>query len=447
LTRRRDPGIHIGKAGLGGLGRKEPLDVTRKLLRLLVAVALAVLPLALLSAGAARAQIPESGPRSDGPPESTLRNLFGDSGDPYGSVAWLSERGVEIRLSYLVDVLGNVQGGRRRGWINQGLFEPSMRVDFEKLAGLPALRAYANAFITHNTGRMLRDHVGSVNTIAAIEAMPRARLSEAWLEQGFAGDTLRLRAGQLAADVEFFHSDLSVNFLQSDFPTIGALNLPGGGPAFPLATPGVFLQYEPHDRLDLRVAMFNGQVSRPRAEEPEIDNRYNTLFRVRDPALFFAEARLNAHQAADATGLARSLRLGGWTHLARFDHQRLAAEGRLLADPLSSGVPLRRRGSAGLYAVLDQQLWRPAGGDNLSGISVFARVSISPSDRSVIGTYLDGGVVFADVVPGRPKDRFGLGVIHARFAHALRRFDADQIALGLAPPGSMRRSETSLEMN
>lgn len=401
--------------------------------------------LAAAAAGAARAQIEERGPRSDGPAESSLRHALPDAGDPFGVVNGLAQSGIEFRLSYIADVLGNLRGGQRRGWINQGLFEPSIEVDFEKLAGLRGLRAYANAFFIHNTGRMRRDYVGGVNTIAAIEAMPRVRLSELWLEQSLGGDVVRLRAGQIAADVEFMYSDNSVLFLHSDFPTISALNLPGGGPAYPLATPGVFVQVEPNERFNFRAALFNGQAAPPGLGDEQVRSRYNTNFRVRDRGLAFAEARVQWNQAADAAGLARILRLGGWAHLGRFDNTRRAADGSLLAEPASAGVPLRRRGNGGLYAVLDQQVWRPAGGDALSGVSVFGRVSIAPSDRSEIGFYADGGVVFANLVPNRPKDRFGFSVIHARYAAGARRYDGDLARLTSgAPP--RRSTETNLEL-
>ena len=401
---------------------------------------------ALAVAGPARAQIEEQGPRSDGPIQSTLRNTLPDGGDPFGSVRHLSERGIDFRLSYIADALGNVRGGQRRGWVGQGLFEPSLRLDFERLVGIHGLRAYANGFFIHNTGRMRRDFVGGVNTIAAIEAMPRIRLSELWLEQSIANGLVRLRAGQLAADVEFFFSDLSPLFLQSDFPTISALNLPGGGPAFPLATPGVMMQVAPNEHLNFRAALFNGLVSRPGEDDDQVRNRYNTDFRVRDPGLFFAEARFRQNQAVGEKGLARTVRLGGWAHLGRFDNQRRAADGSLLADPSGSGVPLRRRGTGGLYAVLDQQLWRPAGGDTLSGVSLFGRISVAPSDRSTIGFYIDGGMVFADFVPGRPHDRFGFSVIHSRYAAAVRRFDQDLLSLDPGASAGRRISETNLEL-
>ena len=70
------------------------------------------------------------------------------------------------------------------------------------------LSLFANVFQIHNTGRIRRDYVGGVNTIAAIEAVPATRLSELWLEQKFADGKASLRVGQLAADTEFFFSEI-----------------------------------------------------------------------------------------------------------------------------------------------------------------------------------------------------------------------------------------------
>ena len=88
--------------------------------------------------------------------------------------------------------------------------------------------------------------------------------------------------------------------------------------------------------------------------------------------------------ARRTTGLATTLKLGGWGHFGQFNDQRFANDGALLADPAGSGVPLKHRGNSGLYAVIDQQLYRPKGGDAQSGISVFSRMSISPSDRNLV---------------------------------------------------------------
>ena len=136
----------------------------------------------------------------------------------------------------------------RTGTIDQGKLQGILTVDFDKLTGGTAFPFFANFFQIHNTGRIRRDYVGGINTIAAIEAVPATRLSELWLEQKFGNNKASVRIGQLAADFEFFFSELSAMFLQSDWPTIAAANLPSGGPAYPLSTPGVRLKVEPPQR-------------------------------------------------------------------------------------------------------------------------------------------------------------------------------------------------------
>jgi porin len=55
---------------------------------------------------------------------------------------------------------------------------------------------FASFFQIHNTGRIRRDYVGGINTIAAIEAVPSTRFSEIWFEKSFG--MANLRVGQLA---------------------------------------------------------------------------------------------------------------------------------------------------------------------------------------------------------------------------------------------------------
>jgi porin len=391
----------------------------------------------------ALADQPEYGP--DGLPEPSIAALLPDNGDPFGHRRWLAERGVTFNLWYRNDTLANTRGGQRRGVVNQGLLEISQSVDFERLAGLPGLRLYSNQFLIHNTGRMRRDYIGGINTIAAIEAVPTFRLSELWLEQRFADGALRLRAGQLAADVDFFFSEASTLLLQSDFATISALNLPSGGPAFPLATPGVYLGYDAAPGVLLQAALYNGNPAGTGDDDEQVRNHHGTNFRVRDPALVFAEAQFRRGQEAGEEGLSRTLKIGFWSHLGGFDHQRLADDRTALADPGGSGVPLRRRGNGGIYGVIDQQIWRPAGGEADSGITAFGRVGASPDDRSPISFYLDGGLVFAGLVPGRPADSFGFGLIYAQYSDAARGFDRDRNRLaGREDP--VRDYEMNLEL-
>ena len=380
----------------------------------------------------------------DGRPVPSIASSLPNKGDPGGYRKWLGERGVVYGLEYTNDLLSNVRGGSRTGTIDQGKLQGILTVDFGKLAGWDGLSLFGNFFQIHNTGRIRRDYVGGVNTIAAIEAVPTTRLSELWLEQKFAGGAASLRVGQLAADSEFFYSELSTLFLQSDWPTIAALNLPSGGAAYPLSTPGVRFMVRPISNLWLRLAVLNGDPAGPGPGDEQLRNRYGLNFRVSDPPFVIGEAEYQHNGGQTDKGLATTLKLGGWGHFGQFNDQRFVIGGRLLADPTDPGVPIQHRGNAGIYAVIDQQLYRPNGGDSQSGISVFSRMSLSPSDRNPIDAYIDGGIVFAGLIPQRPNDRFGASVIYARFSDKARAFDRDMIAFtGL--PGVVRDFEANLE--
>jgi porin len=381
----------------------------------------------------------------NGIPQPSIATSLPKNGDPMGLRKWLGDHGVVYQMIYTNDTLSNVSGGLRRGTINQGKLETIVAVDLAKLAGWDGLRFYANSFQIHNTGRMRRDYVGGVNTIAAIEAVPTSRLSELWLEQKFMSGMMSFRFGQLAADSEFFFTDASTLFLDSDWATITALNLPSGGAAYPLSTPGVRLKFEPNKDASFLVAVLNGDPAGPGPGDEQMRNMYGLNFRVKDPAFIIGEAQFRRNQGKTDTGLASTYKLGAWAHLGEFNDQRFTTNGGLLADPNSSGIPARRRGNSGVYLAFDQQLYRPKGAEPNKGITAFGRVSSSPSDRNLISFYADGGIVFAGLVPGRPDDAFGATVLYARYSDSVRAFDRDNVILN-GRLGPLRDYETNLEI-
>jgi porin len=357
----------------------------------------------------------------------------------------LADRGVLYTVMYTNDLLANVQGGNKRGTIDQGKLEGTLSIDLEKMAGWKHLSFFANAFQVHNTGRIRRDYVGGINTIAAIEAVPALRLSEIWLERKFMNGEASIRVGQLAADVEFFYAATSFLFLQSDWATITAVNQPSGGPAYPLSTPGTRAKWDPNKNVSVLLAVFNGDPAGPGDGDEQLRNRHGLNFRVRDPALVIGEAQFRANQAKADTGLARTIKIGAWGHYGSFADKRFAFDGTLLADPAGSGDPARRKGNSGVYGVVEQQLWRPAGGDAESGVSMFARASSSPSDRNLVNFYADAGVVVAGMIASRPHDKFGASFIYSRYSDRVQASDRDTVRLtGADAP--VRDFEANLEL-
>jgi porin len=312
--------------------------------------------------------------------------------------------------------------------------------------GWQGLTFHANGFQIHGSG-LSREHIGNLMTASYIEALATTRLSEVWLEQKLLGDKLGLRFGQLAADTEFNMSSYAFQFINSTFgwPAIMEANLPSGGPAYPFATPGVRIKLDPDKNVSLLVGVFDGDPAGPGEGDPQTRNRYGLNFRVTDPALVMAEGQYRYNQEKSATGLAGTVKLGAWGHFGRFDDQRFDTGGVSLADLASGGEPAAHLGNLGVYAVMDQQLWRPPTGEADKGIGVFARFSTSPADRNLIDLYFDGGIVFAGLIPGRPEDVLSLGAAYARISSRARGLDMD--AAALSGEGLIRDFEAVLEAN
>ncbi len=397
-----------------------------------------------LCTGAWAAEDDKKGPET-GIPDPSIATSLPMNGDPGGHRARLAERGVTYQLNYIGEVLGNTTGGLSRGTVYDGRLEAVIEADLEKLAGLKGLFFHANGFWIHGEGLSTR-HIGNFMAVSNAEALETVRLFELWLEQKFMGDKASVRVGQLAADSEFFISGYAGQFINGTFgwPAYMAADLPNGGPAYPLATPGIRLKLDPTPNLTLLAAVFNGDPAGP-SVDPQRANRHGTSFRVQDPALVMAEGQYKYNQDKGAPGLAGTVRLGGWYHFGDFDDQRFGTDGLSLANPLSNRNPLQRGGNWGLYGVIDQQIWRPAGGEPDKGVGVFARVAGSPSDRNLVDFYIDGGIVFSGVVPRRPDDSFGAAFAYARISGDARDFDRDLIAGGAIQP--VRDHEAALEIN
>src|SRR5205823_896574 len=95
-------------------------------------------------------------------------------------------------------------------------------------------------------------NIDNLNTISGIKATATTRLFELWYEQHI-GDWLRIRIGQQSAGQEFLISTGAKPFINSAFgwPTLPGVDLPSGGPNYPLATPAVRFRIDANDELTL----------------------------------------------------------------------------------------------------------------------------------------------------------------------------------------------------
>jgi porin len=364
----------------------------------------------------------------------------------------LANKGLNLGATYIGDYLGNVSGGTQQGALHLGRFELDFDADLEKLVGWTGGRFFANTFEIYGQG-LSRNNIHNLATVSETEALPDSRLYNAYFEQSFYNNALNIRVGQQAADVEFFDSETDDLFINGTFgwPAIQANNVPAGGPAPPIAALGIRVKAAVSEQITVFGAIFDGNAAAPGDADPQLLDNHGLAFRINDSPWVIGQVRWDYDIDIGGHPLAGNFTPGGWFHSGSFDAQRFTAQGQSIADPSGTGIPAKLNGNFGLFATIEQTLYRPASvtekgvSNSLPGITAFGRIAYSPPDRNLIDLYLDGGVGFVGFVPGRPLDRFGMAMAYMRISNAARNLDIDtQFFSGLASP--VRSNETLIEL-
>ena len=356
----------------------------------------------------ANVQTPETNGTQAPAATPSIQSSLGRFGDPGNIRATLDAKGIDYNFTYIADLLGNTTGGVKQGANYEGRLDMQADIDLEKLFGFKNGAIHIQGFEINGRG-LTANNTMDVFTTSGIEAYPSAKLYEAWYEQKFDDGKVFVRIGQLAADTEFFISQTATLFVNSSlgFPAILAADLPSGGPAYPLATPGARVKYAPNDNWTFLAALFNGDPAGPfipgqNAFLPQVRDISGTAFRLDDAPLLFTEAQYSYNQGKDAKGLPGTIKVGYVHHFGNFQQQ-----------DMPSSVYAVQRGDDFGYAIIDQTIYRKPGTDD-QGASVFLRVSGAPSDLNLIDLYVDAGVSYKGLIPGRPDDTVGVTGAYAR---------------------------------
>lgn len=362
--------------------------------------------------------------------------------------AALKARGIEIGLTYIGETFANLRGGIRRGAVYQGRLDVQLDADLGILAGWDGLSFHTNAYQIHGTG-LSRYYVGNLATVSGIEALPATRLHELWMEQALFDKALTVRAGQLAADAEFLVSPSATLFVNATlgWPVLAGSDLPSGGPAAPLATPGIRTKWSPAEKTTVMLGLFNGDPVDTRPADAGLDpqrrNRDGLDFSLHGAAFLIAELAQGYVAGGPGPERTGTAKIGYFHHFARFGDPHLDGLGRSLADPASTGIARRLRGEDGIYAILDQTIYRED--ESSRGAAAFVRVVGSPSAASLVDLYADAGLVYKGLLSSRPDDVAGVSVAYARIAGGVRAYDRDRVAFeGIALP--VRSSEALVEL-
>jgi porin len=377
---------------------------------------------ALLASGAATAQPSDA---TDGLSEFWHRDTL--TGDWGGDRTWLADHGVSFTMTYTGDLQANTRGGIKTGAVYDSLLQPEVDLDLEKLIGWKGLTARISAVALAGPS-LSSGYVGNLVNVSSINGQPAMRLYNAWLQQNLAGDAVSIRAGLMNIDAEFFVSSTASLFVNSTFgwPAILALDLPGGGPAYPLSAPAVRLKLQPTPELAIMAAVFSGDpTGHDGSNSQSVMQPSGTLISFNGGILAIAEADLSLNQEKDAKGIPVTLKFGGWYHSGtHFADQEIDNDGLSLADPDSDGVPRNHVGDWGMYGIVDTMLYAAPGGGG-SGLAAFARVAGAPDEENLVSFYVDGGLTYKGLLPQRKDDTAGIAVAYARISNRARSLDLD----------------------
>ena len=373
---------------------------------------------------------------------ASIQSSLGPAGDPGGLRAALSQRGVTYSLVFIGEALGDPVGGARQALVGEDRFDLQLDIDLKTAVGIDGAALHANGYRIGGAG-LGRSALFGLSVPSGIEALPSTRLFEAWYEQSLFAGVVALKVGQIGADTEFLVSQYAGLFINATYgwPNITGYDLPSGGPAYPLAAPGLRLKLAPDPHWTVLAAVFDGDPSGAArlgtAVDPQILDRNGTAFRLTDRPLAMAEL---AYAYGDKTrGLLPGIvKVGGWRHFGDF----------AAAIPTASGLTLGSgtgalHGNDGVYALVDQMIYRVPGSED-GAIGLFARLAGAPDDRNLVSLYADGGITGKGLVPGRPDDTAGLSTAITWLSSAARRTDRAE-AVALATPYPIRSSELLFE--
>lgn len=165
----------------------------------------------------------------------------------------LSAQGIDFTGSFIYHFDANLQGGIKRGVLNQWLLDASLLFHSEKIFGFSGGSLFVN-FQAHEGKNPSFFLTGDALIFDGISAPDFVQLSEYWIQQKI--DKFSATFGRIDAINNFAFTrsaDLIMNNSEESLPTII------GFPTYPSPAPGLILRYDWQKELQLKLGFFNGE--------------------------------------------------------------------------------------------------------------------------------------------------------------------------------------------
>jgi len=376
------------------------------------------------------------------------QNLLGDMG---GLRPALDKHGVQLTILENVETFGNLSGGAQQSLEPKGLTTVTMQMDTEKAFGLKGGTLNVSGLQVYG-GQLNEDDLLVLQTLSDIDAPEGIRLWELWYQQKF-GDKFDVKIGEQSLDEEFIiapsGNSLFINGV-SGWPGLPTVDLPGGGPVYPLAALGVRGRAQLTDSVTVLGGVFNGSPIPRDSPSTPTSNPHGVSFPLDVGTLAIAELQYaygsSAQGKANADGpLPGIYKIGAWYDSYKFDDQQTDIIGLPLASRLSNGTPAARHGNFSLYGVADQMIWRSKD-DASRTLNVFVRPMFTPyQDRNLVSASINAGFALHAPLPGRDNDAFGVEMGTVWASSGASGFDRQMQFSQPSVYTPIRSSETFLE--
>lgn len=367
---------------------------------------------------------------AEGPTDARFDNRI--SGDWGGSRTQLSQRGLDMSLTYINEWLHNTSGGERDATAYADQFALALDADLEAMLGWRG--ASFHVLVTNRNGPQLDARAGLGTLLETHEIYGRGhytRLTRFYLQQALFDDRFVLKLGR--SDVDFF--PLSCDFINISF--CGAL--PGyhsnGWYTWPIGQYFANATLRPTARTYLKVG---ANDVNPRNLDGDQGLRLRTPREDNDGVLANVEA---GWLPVLANRLDGAYRVGLWRNSTNQPDLLLDAQRQPM--PRTGGDPLVRTSSHGWYVMAQQMVWA---NDTGRSLTLFANLSRSDPDVDRVDQVASVGMWLHGPFAGRPGDRLGFAIGHNRVGAQAR--ESERLSNSAnGTNGALPREETPVEVN
>ncbi len=298
----------------------------------------------------------------------------------------LEAHGITIEAVLTTDIMYNIDGGIEQNGTLLGNLDLAFEIDTEKAGLWKSGTFFIYGLGNFNSGKLLTEIAGDLQTTSNIEADEAFKLYEAWYEHRFS-DHISLLFGLHDYNSEFDVTEYGGLFLQSSFGI--SPDISQNGPSiFPVTSLAIRLKVWPTENTYIMAALYDGVPG-------DSANSTRTSVRLRSDDGLFSALEIGNTVGNPGNQAYHKYAIGAW---------QLTAEVENFAGNIQDE-------NSGIYFIGEKTLFANTGRGSLGA---FVQLGFTHADRNQLGSYWGAGLDYTGLFSTRPEDVAGLAVARAR---------------------------------